>query len=48
VGEWCGDRERSVLERAELVSGETCVRVCVAVRGIQRGRMMWRQREECD
>jgi hypothetical protein len=22
--------------------------VCVAVRGIQRGRMMWTQREECD
>jgi hypothetical protein len=44
VGEWCGDRERSVIERVELVSGETCVTVCIAVRGIQRGRMMWRQR----
>jgi hypothetical protein len=29
-----------VIERTELVSGETCVTVCVAVRGIQRGRMM--------
>jgi hypothetical protein len=29
-----------VIERAEFVSGETCVTVCVAVRGIQRGRMM--------
>jgi hypothetical protein len=37
-----------VIERAELVSRETCVKVCVAVRGIQRGRMMYRQREECD
>jgi hypothetical protein len=35
-----------VIERAELVSGETCVTVCIAVRGIQRGRMVWRQREE--
>jgi hypothetical protein len=29
-----------VIERAELVSGEKCVTVCIAVRGIERGRMM--------
>jgi type IV secretory pathway protease TraF len=34
--------------RVDRVSGETGVTVCVAVRGIQRGGMMWRQREECD
>jgi hypothetical protein len=34
-----------LIERTELVSGETCVTVCIAVRGIQRGRMMYRQRE---
>jgi hypothetical protein len=34
-------------ERTELVSGEICVTVCIVVRGIQRGRMMYRQREEC-
>jgi hypothetical protein len=37
-----------LIERAELVSGETCVMVCIAARGIQHGRMIWRQREECD
>jgi hypothetical protein len=37
-----------LIERTELVSGETCVTVCIAVRGIERGRMMYRQREECD
>jgi hypothetical protein len=29
-----------LIERRELVSGETCVTVCISVRGIQRGRMM--------
>jgi hypothetical protein len=37
-----------LIERAELVSGETCVTVCVAVRGIQREKIMKRQREEFD
>jgi hypothetical protein len=36
------------MERTELVSGETCVTVCIAVRGIEHGRVMKRQREECD
>jgi hypothetical protein len=37
-------------ERTELVSGETSVTVCIAVRGIQREKMIERQREreECD
>jgi hypothetical protein len=38
----------NLIERAELVSGEMCVTVCIAVRGIQRGRMMLGQTEECD
>jgi hypothetical protein len=29
-----------LIERTELVSGETCVTVCITVRGIERGRMM--------
>jgi hypothetical protein len=29
-----------LIERTELVSGEMSVTVCVAVRGIERGRMM--------
>jgi hypothetical protein len=29
-----------LIERTELVSGETSVTVCIAVRGIERGRMM--------
>jgi hypothetical protein len=37
-----------LIVRTELFSGETCVTVCIAVRGIERGRMMYRQREECD
>jgi hypothetical protein len=37
-----------LIERTELVSGETSVTVCIAVRRIKRGRMMYRQREECD
>jgi hypothetical protein len=37
-----------VIERTELVSGEMCVTVCIAVRGIQRGRMTWRQRSVTD
>jgi hypothetical protein len=37
-----------LIERTELVSGEKCVTVCIAVSGIQCGRMMYRQREECD
>jgi hypothetical protein len=41
-------RQREDCDREGRVSGETSVRVCVAVRGIQRGRMIWRQREECD
>jgi hypothetical protein len=28
-----------LIERTELVSGETSVTVCMVVRGIQRGRM---------
>jgi hypothetical protein len=35
-------------ERTEVASGERCVMVCRAVRGIECGRMMERQREECD
>jgi hypothetical protein len=27
-----------LIERIELVSGETCIRVCIAVRGIERGK----------
>jgi hypothetical protein len=27
-----------LIERTELVSGEMCVTVCIAVRGIQRGK----------
>jgi hypothetical protein len=34
-----------LIERTDLVSGETCVTVCVVVRGIQRGRMIHEQRE---
>jgi hypothetical protein len=26
--------------RAEIVSGETCVTVCIAVRGIERGKII--------
>jgi hypothetical protein len=33
-----------LIERTEFVSGE----FCIVVRGIQRGRMVYRQREECD
>jgi hypothetical protein len=29
-----------VIERTELVSEEMCVTVCIAFRGIERGRMM--------
>jgi hypothetical protein len=29
-----------LIERTELVSGETCVTVCIAVRGIERGKMI--------
>jgi hypothetical protein len=29
-----------LIKMTELLSEETCVTVCVAVRGIQRGRMM--------
>jgi hypothetical protein len=29
-----------LIERTELVSGERSVTVCIAVRGIERGRMM--------
>jgi hypothetical protein len=29
-----------LIERTELISGETCVTVSIAVRGIQRGKMM--------
>jgi hypothetical protein len=29
-----------LIERTELVSGDTCVMVCIAIRGIERGRMM--------
>jgi hypothetical protein len=36
------------LDREDRVSAETCVTVCIAVRGIQRGRMMLGQREGCD
>jgi hypothetical protein len=35
-------------ERTELVSGETSVMVCIAVRGIQRGKMIQEQRKKCD
>jgi hypothetical protein len=48
VGELWRDRERSVIERTEIFSGETCVMVSIAVRGIERGRMIERWREECD
>jgi hypothetical protein len=34
-----------LIERTELVSGETSVTVCIAVRGIQRGKMIQEQRE---
>jgi hypothetical protein len=27
-----------LIEKTELVGGETCVTVCIAVRGIQRGK----------
>jgi hypothetical protein len=36
-----------LIERAELVSGEMRVTVCMAVRGIQREKIMKRQRVEC-
>jgi hypothetical protein len=41
-------RQREECDRVDRVSGETCVTVCIAVRGIQRGRITYRQREECD
>jgi hypothetical protein len=36
IGRW-GD---ALDKETELVSGETCVTVCIAVRGIERWRMM--------
>jgi hypothetical protein len=39
---------RYVIERTEFASGETSVTICIAVRGIQREKMIKRQREECD
>jgi hypothetical protein len=32
-----------LIERTELVSGDTCVTDCIAVREIQRGKMIYRQ-----
>jgi hypothetical protein len=34
-----------LMERTELVSGETCVTICVAVRGVQREKKRYRKRE---
>jgi hypothetical protein len=36
-----------LIERTELVSGETSVTICIAVRGIQREKMI-ETMKECD